>query len=72
MNFPEPYKSSCQALPCGSRAGAGLWVECQVVRIYRKGIAAPGALQFELQQSVSTSERSIYHTQVGLEPTEAE
>ena len=32
---------------------------------------APGALQFELRQSVSTSERSIYHTQAGFEPTEA-
>ena len=40
--------------------------------IYRKGIAAPGALQFELRQSVSTSERSIYHTQAGLDPPFAE
>ena len=39
---------------------------------YCKGIAAPGALQFELRQSVSNSERSIYHTQAGFEPTEAE
>ena len=29
-------------------------------------------LQFELRQSVSTSERSIYHTQAGFKPTKAE
>ena len=46
-------------------------VECQVVK-YCKGIAAPGALQFELGQSVSTSEQSIYHTQARFKPTEAE
>ena len=40
--------------------------------IYRKGIAAPGTLQFELRQSVSTSERSIYHTQAGFDPPFAE
>ena len=37
-----------------------------------KGIAATGTLQFESRQSVSTFERSIYHTQAGFEPTEAE
>ena len=40
--------------------------------LYCKGIAAPGALQFELRQSVSTSERLIYHTQAGFDPPFAE
>ena len=42
------------------------------LRIYRKGIAAPDALQFELRQSVSTSRLSIYHTQAGFDPPFAE
>ena len=33
-----------------------------------KALLPPGALQFELRQSVSTSERSIYHTQAGFDP----
>ena len=36
--------------------------------VERKGIAAPGALEFELRQSVSTSEQSIFHTQAGFGP----
>ena len=40
--------------------------------LWGKGISAPGALQFELQQTVSTSERSIYHTQAGFDPPFAE
>ena len=44
------------------------WLTANAWGIYRKGIAAPGALQFELRQSVSTSERSIYHTQAGFDP----
>ena len=59
---------TCQALPCCSRAGSDLGSNVR----YRKGIAAPRALQFELRQSVSTSEQAIYHTQAGFEPTEAE
>ena len=51
------------ALLISSRAGTD---------IYRKGITAPSALQFELRQSVSTSERLIYHTQAGFDPPFAE
>ena len=56
----------------GIEDDASLVREREVLVIYRKGIAAPGALQFEFLQSVSTSERSIYHTQAGFKLTEAE
>ena len=48
------------------------WLTANAWGIYCKGIAAPGALQFELRQIVSTSERSIYHTQAGFDPPFAE
>ena len=37
-----------------------------------KALLPPGALHFELRQSVSSSEQSIYHTEVGLDPLLAE
>ena len=35
---------------------------------YKRLSRLPGVLQFELQQSLSTSERLIHHTQMGFDP----
>ena len=74
-----PLYSISQAAARNSQINSGKafaisthWLTANAWGIFRKGIAAPGTLQFELRQSVSTSERSIYHTQAGFEPTEAE